>query len=88
MSNFGGNTITEYAPGATGNAAPDRHHLRDSLDSPTGLAIDRSGDVFVGNVGNNTITEYAPGASGNVAPIATIVNGVTGPNLCPLWPGY
>ncbi len=42
------------------------------LASPTGMAFDGDGHLWVANTGNGTVTEYAAGASGNAAPIATI----------------
>ena len=80
MSNIGNNTITEYAPGATGNVAPIAviSGGATGLSAPYGLTIDASGNLFASNAGANTITEYAPGATGNVAPIATIAGGSTG----------
>jgi sugar lactone lactonase YvrE len=42
------------------------------LASPTGVALDSAGHLWVANSGNATVTEYAADASGNAAPIATI----------------
>ena len=31
------------------------------LSNPTGVAVYRSGNIYVANDGNNTVTTYAPG---------------------------
>ncbi len=46
------------------------------LNSPVGIAIDSSNDLFVSNLGNNTVTEYAPGAT---VPKLTISDGLCYP---------
>ncbi len=76
------NTITEYAPGATGNVAPIAVISGGStgLSLPYGLTLDGSGNLFASNYAGSTITEYAAGATGNVAPIATIAGPATGLN--------
>ncbi|MDQ6949283.1 MAG: hypothetical protein M3256_24265 [Actinomycetota bacterium] len=54
------------------------------LDSPFGLAVDSSGNIFVANV-NNAVTEYAPPAPSsfaspdNAPPILTITSGLVAP---------
>jgi sugar lactone lactonase YvrE len=48
------------------------HGPATGLASPTGMAFDGDGHLWVANAGNGTVTEYAAGASGNAAPIATI----------------
>ncbi len=67
-----GGSVTVYAPGAVGNAAPIRTIAGEGtgLDHPVGVALDTAGNVYVSNT--YTVTVYAPGASGNVAPIRTI----------------
>jgi sugar lactone lactonase YvrE len=48
------------------------------LSSPTHVAADRAGNLYVANNGNSTITEYGPTATGNVAPLRTITGPATG----------
>src|SRR5439155_234425 len=67
-----GGSVTVYAPGAVGNAAPIRTIAGEGtgLDHPVGIALDAASNVYVSNT--YTVTVYAPGASGNVAPIRTV----------------
>jgi hypothetical protein len=83
---YGVFSVTEYAPGAHGNATPIATITgpNTGLDAPVGLAVNASGDLFVANADGNTVTEYAPGAHGNAAPIATI----SGPNTGLRQPEY
>ena len=48
--------------------------------SPSGIARDSAGNLYVANNGNNAISEYASGASGAPNPIATIAGANTGLN--------
>jgi sugar lactone lactonase YvrE len=75
-----GNSVTEYAQGATGDAAPLATISGSStgIDGPFGIAVDASGDLFVADYASNSVTEYAPGATGNIAPAATISGSSTG----------
>src|SRR6266702_3008825 len=72
-SSSGSTSITVYAAGATGNAAPIATiaGANTGLSGPTGLAFDPAGRLYVTNDAGS-VTVYAAGASGNVAPIATI----------------
>jgi sugar lactone lactonase YvrE len=83
VSNFNANSITVYVAGASGNATP-RATIAGSntgLDSPTGIAVEGAGNIYVANGGNsNSITVYAAGASGNATPTATIAGVNTGLN--------
>jgi len=81
----GSNSITVYAAGASGNATPAATIAggNTGLDFPTGIALDGTGNIYVGNSGGNitvdgSITVYAAGASGNATPTATIAGGNTG----------
>ena len=83
LSQFGGvDTVTVYAPGASGNAAP----IRTITGSATGMdgaafdAVDSSGTLYVTNGYANSVTIYAPGANGNAAPLATIAGSNTNIN--------
>jgi hypothetical protein len=85
-STFDG-SITVYAPGAQGNAAPTRviSGQNTGLVDPVGMALDSAGYLYVANgyfvpdqMDNNDFTltgevlVFAPGASGDVAPVRTI----------------
>ena len=73
-SNPNFNSITVYAPDATGLATPLRTSRGPStgLFYPKGVALDSAGNLYVANFDGNTITVYPPGATGDVAPIRTI----------------
>ena len=80
-SNFNSDSITEYAPGASGNVAP----ICTIAGSNTGLAdnddisLASDGTLYVGNFGGSDPVEvFAPGACGNVAPIRIIAGALTG----------
>jgi sugar lactone lactonase YvrE len=47
------------------------------LSVPEGIAVDRSGNMWVTNSNTSSITEYNAGATGNVAPINTVQGGAT-----------
>jgi hypothetical protein len=46
--------------------------------SPTGLALDGAGNIYVANYVGQSITVYAPGVSGNAAPTREIIGANTG----------
>jgi hypothetical protein len=72
--NQGGNSVTVYASGATGNATPiqDISGSKTQLLAPFGVAVDGSGNTYVTNM-DDVITVYAPNATGNEAPTRTII---------------
>src|SRR6266702_2438782 len=80
VANAGGNTITVYAAGASGNATPTATIAggNTGLNVPVGIALDGAGNIYVTNLNANSITVYAAGASGNATPTATIA-GHNGP---------
>ena len=80
VTNNNNNSITIYAPGATGDATPTATITGSNtgLASPVGIALDGAGNIYVANGNSNSITVYAAGANGNAAPIATITGGATG----------
>ena len=79
VANTVADTITEYAPGASGNVAPiatiSGSHT--GLVAPRFLALDSSDDLYVVNGTGNSVIEYAPGANGNSGPINTISGSAT-----------
>ncbi len=80
VANQVGNTITVYAPGASGDAAPTATIGGNStgLNAPWGVALDAVGKVYVANANGNSVTVYAAGANGDATPVATIFGGTTG----------
>lgn len=79
-------SITVYAPGASGNAAPIRsiYGPNTGLDLPSGIALDADDNVYVASrdaeSGRGKVTVYTAGASGDVAPIQSILGSKTGLN--------
>jgi len=74
-------SITIYSAGASGNIPPEGTiaggHTK--LQSPAGMALDASGNIYVTNDGGaNSVTIYAAGSKGDVAPKATIAGSKTG----------
>jgi hypothetical protein len=76
----GANSLSEYAPGASGADTPIAtiRGAATGLDAPTAVALTKAGNLLVSNGGNNSITEYAADASGNASPVATIAGPHTG----------
>lgn len=81
-----GATVTEYDGKASGNAAPERTLQLSSKLYARGIAVDASGNLYVGYLDNqfgfspsngtpdvkNEIAIYAPGASGGEQPTAIL----------------
>jgi hypothetical protein len=81
VSQLRGGGVHVFANTATGAATVPLRTINGAatgLVAPLGLAIDKAGELIVGNFGANSITVYAPGANGNVAPIRTIAGNATG----------
>lgn len=84
VTNLATDSITVYPAGANGSTSPTvtiqgGHTL---LDSPTAIAFDSSGNIYVANAGKNgggqdSITKYAAGSTGDAAPVAEIKGGNT-----------
>jgi hypothetical protein len=72
---FGGaDSITVYAPASNGNAVPTDTLLALGLDTPTGIAVDSNGNLYVANDGStdgdvDTVTVYP---LNDILPSATI----------------
>jgi hypothetical protein len=68
-----------FAAGATGNVSPIASIAgsKTGILTPEGVAIDSSGNIYVGNLGNASVTVYRAGANGNVAPIRRIAGSKT-----------
>ncbi len=81
-SNFRSDSITEYAPGASGNVAPicDISGSNTGLVSNDDISLAPDGTIYVGNFGGNPVEVFAPGACGNVAPERVIAGSATGLN--------
>jgi len=79
--NYGTNSITVYAAGASCNATPTTTIAGSNtgLNHPVGIALDAAGRLYVANL-TDTITVYAAGATGNATPTATIAGSNTGLN--------
>ena len=79
-------TVTEYDGKAKGNAAPERTLLLDKKLYAVSIAVDSSGNLYVGYFDSsngasfgkpdsgNEIAIYAPGASGNDQPTAVLTH--------------
>jgi hypothetical protein len=71
----GTDTVTEYA---SGSSTPTKTitFSGSGPDIPFSLAVDQSGDLFVGNLAVSTVTEYPPNAT---TPSKTITMGISAP---------
>ncbi|MBV8068212.1 MAG: NHL repeat-containing protein [Candidatus Eremiobacteraeota bacterium] len=76
-------SVTVYATGAIGDAAPIRTILgpRTGLRFPSAIAVDARGKQYVANRAGNSVTVYSSNARGDAAPLRTIVGSRTGLNL-------
>ena len=78
VGNFAPPSVTVYAPGAVGNAAPVRtiSGALTGLVSPESVTVDVvNNELYVTDFFGTAIRVYALGANGNVAPLRTIVDG-------------
>ncbi len=66
--------VLMYSP-KTPNASPEGS-ITNGVSAPAGVAVDKSGALYVTNEGNNTVTVYPTGAS---SPSLTISTGISGP---------
>jgi hypothetical protein len=79
VANQGPPGVMVFPVGATGNLAPLEHitGTQTDLETPTGVAIDEKGNIYVSDLAANAILEFAAGATGNVKPKATITGKLT-----------
>ena len=83
MANYASSTVTVYAPGASGNAAPVSTiaGIHTGLNSPEYIALDRFGRLYVLNIviisnqAHYHVTTFRATATGDVSPIATLTGG-------------
>src|SRR5262245_57166293 len=82
-----GNEVRVYVPETMGAGAPLRtlSGAATKIHRPTGLALDRQGNLYVAERGGPTdqsaLLKFAPGADGNVAPIAEIPSRLAVPGV-------
>ena len=63
-----------YASGARGDAKPLQYIAGSNtrFHTPSDVAVNSKGEIFVVNYGGKAVTVYAAGATGNVAPTTSI----------------
>ncbi len=70
------NTVTEYAAGSNGDAAPvatiGNPNVERGFSFPAGIAVDTNGEIYVASDFPGSVIEYAAGSYGNAMPVATI----------------
>jgi hypothetical protein len=74
VANAAANSLTEYAPGADGDAAPIATVSGSStlLNMPSGVTEDSAGNLLVANLAGESIARFPATANGNVAPTSLI----------------
>src|SRR5271167_1150424 len=82
VGNVGNNSISVFAPHATGNVAPTSTIVGAAtlINEPYYLFVDSSGNIWASNWTGGaagSITKYAPGTTGNTAPTNTITGAAT-----------
>jgi len=75
----GTGSITIYASGSSGDAAPTATISGAQLQGPQSVAVDSSGNIYIATSANS-IVEYAAGSNGDAAPTLVINGGSTGLN--------
>ena len=81
---YGGtiDSVTVFAPGATGNATPVQDIVGSNTDfvNPDDMAVDASGNIYVTDASSTlgpAVLEWATGSTGNVAPTNSLVGSDT-----------
>jgi hypothetical protein len=69
-------TVNVYAAAANGNVAPMRS-FTGGADTGTSIAVDSSGNTYVGGFIDSIVRVYGPTASGTVTPIRTLTGSST-----------
>jgi 6-phosphogluconolactonase (cycloisomerase 2 family) len=72
--------VAVFSAGASGDATPLQYIAggHTTLQTPSDVAVDSSGDLYVADYHNESVSVFASGATGNVAPIRTITGAQTG----------
>jgi hypothetical protein len=79
VSTWHDNEVLEYAPPLSNSSAPVTT-ITNGISGPEGLAVDRSGDLWVANFrAFDNVVEYTPPFSNSSAPVLTISTGIHGP---------
>jgi hypothetical protein len=87
VANYSGNSITEYAPGASGNAPPICTLAGSNTDlvAPDDMSLEPDGSLVVGNYSATGsaigVVVFAPGQCGNVVPVEVLGGVNTGFNV-------
>jgi sugar lactone lactonase YvrE len=71
-----GNNVMVYEPPYVGGNPS--YTISDGIDSPTHLALDAAGNLYVANAGSSAVTVYAPGSA---EPLMTVTDAVSGPSV-------
>ena len=68
--------ILEFTAAQSGDVAPNQliNGAGTGLDTPTGIAVDGKGNLWVANLGGDDVLEYAAGKFGNIIPLTTITS--------------
>jgi hypothetical protein len=74
VSDYTEGIILIYKQGETGQGPIGE--ITDAIDAPEGIAVDKSGTLYVANQGNNTVTEYPAGSE---SPSVTLSTDITKP---------
>ena len=72
-------SVVVFSPSTDGNTTPIRTITSPVLVSPQALAIDGSGNIFVGDAGSSAIYEFTSSQNGPSAPVNVITSNVQQP---------
>lgn len=72
VSDYTSSIVLIYKQGATSQGPVGE--ITTGISSPEGVAVDKSGTLYVANQGNNTITEYAAGSQSPKVTLSTDIN--------------
>jgi len=89
IADSGNNVIREVNPltgiintvagtGATGDTGDGAAAINATLNNPSGVAVDSTGDIFIADSGNNVVREVVGGAGGNIQRVAGSASGTAG----------